>query len=112
MAIEFSKRQRAELRSLQGVAWQRELEAALRTLRDDFKAWGDNKLSAFDLSDRIHECHSDTARELYKTYATSMNEIVVVDALIRGIIEEKELSVELLDALRSDIEYFRQRRKA
>ncbi len=109
MAPELSKKQRAEIRVLQGLAWENELAEALRALHGDFDAWQRGEISVFDLSDQIHEFHNGKARQLYNFYTQSLNEAAVARAIVEGKIAETELSKGLLSVLRSDIEYFRER---
>ena len=109
MAAEWSKKQRRELRELQGIAWERELVAALQVLRGDFDAWERGEISAFDLSDRIHEYHNGISRELFNRYSGSLNDFVILRAIASGVIAESELSDELHKSLRNDIAVVRKR---
>ena len=109
MAVEWSKKQRRELRELQGIAWERELATALEVLRGDFDAWARGEISAFDLSDRIHEFHDGKSRELFNRYSDSSNEFAILRAIASGIIAESELSDELHKSLGDDIAEVRKR---
>lgn len=109
MAAEWSKKQRRELTNLQGIAWERELAAALQVLRGDFDAWERSEISAFDLSDRIHEYHNGKSRELFNRYSGSSNHFVILRAIASGVIAESELSNELHEYLSDDIVEVRKR---
>lgn len=109
MAAEWSKKQRRELTNLQGIAWERELAAALQVLRGDFAAWERGEISAFDLSDRIHEYHNGKSRELFNRYSDSLNDFVILRAIASGVIAESELSNELHEYLSDDIVEVRKR---
>jgi hypothetical protein len=111
MANGWSKKQRRELRDLQGLAWERELEDALRSLRNDFETWARGDISAFELSDRIHKFHNGRSRELFNMYSGSLDNWWVGHTIARGVIEETELSDDLLDVLKEEIATFRERRQ-
>jgi hypothetical protein len=109
----WTKKQRRELRELQGLAWERELEAALRELRSDFEAWaGKKEISAFELSDRIHKFHNGRSRELYNMYSGSLDNFWIGPVVARGVIDESELSDDLREVAREDIAYYRERWQA
>ena len=105
----WSKKQRRELRELQGLAWERELEEALRPLGEDFDAWRKGKISAFELSDRIHKFHNGRSRELFTRYTGSLEVWLIARAIVRGVIDESELSEDLRTELNEDIAEFRER---
>lgn len=109
MAGRWSKKQRKELRELQGLAWERELSEALRSLRQEFDAWEQGEISAFELSDRIHKFHNGRSRELFHTYAGSPEAIIIESAVARGVLDESELSEDLHAGLSEGIAYFRRR---
>ena len=109
MPNSWSKKQRRELRELQGLAWQRELEEALRPLREDFDAWEKGEISAFELSDRIHKFHDGRSRELFNLYSGSLEVLWIANAVARGVIDESELSDDLRAELNEDIVVFRER---
>lgn len=105
----WSKRQRRELRILQGVAWERQLEDALRELHSDFETWDRGEISGFELSDRVHNFHNGRSRELYNMYSGSLDHFLIELDVARGIIDEAELSDDLLDLLKDQIARWRER---
>ena len=106
----WTKKQRRELRELQGLAWERELEDALHELRSDFEAWAEKKeISAFELSDRIHKFHNGRSRELYNMYSGSLDSFRIGPVVARGVIDGSELSDELRDIASDDIVQCRER---
>ena len=109
MADGWSKNQRRELRDLQGLAWERELEDALRSLLMDFKMWDRGDISAFELSDRLHKFHNGRSRELFNLYSGSLDNWWVGNTIARGVIEESQLSDDLRDVLKVEIAEFRER---
>jgi len=109
MLERWSKIQRRELRELQGLACERELEEALRPLREDFDTWEKGEISAFELSDRIHKFHNGRSRELFNLYSGSLDVLWIAHVVARGVIDESELSEDLRAELNDDIAVFRER---
>lgn len=103
MADRWSKKQRRELRELQGLAWEQELEEALQSLRAAFEAWEKSEISAFELSNRIHKFHNGRSRELLNMYSGSLDNWWIGHTIARGVIDEFELSDDLRDVLKDDI---------
>ena len=112
MPDRWSKKQRRELQELQGLAWERELQEALRSLREDFDAWEKKEISAFELSDRIHKFHNGRSRELFNRYSGSLDVLWIAHAVARGVIDDSELSENLRAELNEDIAVFRERWRA
>ena len=105
---DITKAERARLRTLAQEAWESELRDALNELFEDFGKWADDGMSAFDLSDRIHEFHNGVSRELYGRYTTLSPEIVVSRAVALKIVREDALGETLLEKLTQRIESFRE----
>lgn len=103
MPRDFTKKQKAELRRLNDLAWERELSSTLADLRREFERFMAGELSPFDLSDKIHEFHDHTARDLYKQYAYATNVFAVPGAISRGVIKRSEVTPELLELLEPTI---------
>ena len=106
----LTKKQKKEMRALQALAWERELEQELNKLEEQFRSWRSGTIGAFDLSDRIHQFHDHEARDLYKYYSYRNNLFAVPGAIAKGIIAESEVSRQLLEAISSDIQYLREAR--
>jgi hypothetical protein len=107
MDTKFSKKQKKEMRELQGLAWQRELEEELGTLENFFSSWRDGTLDAFELSDRIHSFHNGASRDLYTRYSGNHYWLTVPGAIAKGKIDESEVSKELLEILSDEIKHYR-----
>ncbi len=89
---ELTKKQKKHIREMAGVAYGRELAAALDKLLASFQKWKQGGMGPFDLDERIHEYHNGTARELYKQYATGDPDMAVMLALAGGILKIEELN--------------------
>lgn len=92
---------RKRVRELVAMAHERELNAALGKLHEQFKEWQDRKIDAFALSDLIHEFHQKTAREIWKMYVNAgAEEMLVSRALRLGLLSEAEVGGELVERLK------------
>lgn len=112
MSDRWTKKQRRELRNLQGLAWDRELSGALEELLRDFQSWEKGKISPFELNDRIHRFHNGRSRELFNAYAGSLDSFWLEIVVARGVIEESEVSEDLLAVIRPNIDAYRKRLRA
>jgi len=108
MADKLSKKLRAEIRVLQGLAWRRDLETALTGLEEQFELWRKQSIDAFELSDLIHKFHNGKNRDLWKFYSDHQNSFSVPSAIAREVILVSEVSKELLEIIDRDIQQFRQ----
>ena len=100
----WTKRQRRELHELRELAWERELSAALEDLQKDFGSLRNGDISAFELNDRIHRFHNGRSRDLFNTYSGSLDMFFLEFVVARGVIEESEVSEDLLNVYRPHID--------
>ena len=107
MVPELTRKQKAELRKLHALAWQRDLDRELAILEESFASWRAGTIDAFDLTDIIHQFHNGRQRELYSFYSSRNNPFAVPAAIAKGLISESEVSSELLEKLRFSIEDIR-----
>jgi hypothetical protein len=105
----WTKKQRRELRDLQGLAWERELSGALEELLRDFQSWKKGEITPFELNDRIHRFHNGRSRELFNAYTGSLDTFCLDFVVARGVIEESEVSEDLLAVYRPHIDSCRER---
>ena len=75
---ELTKKQRKHIREMSGIAYEREMAAALDNLLMSFQKWKQGEKTPFDLDGEIHQYHNGTARELYKQYATGDPDMAVL----------------------------------
>jgi hypothetical protein len=73
----LTKKQKAELRRLAGLAHERELSAAIRELDLEFERWKKGEISVFALNERIHKFHHGISRDLYALYDPRGAELTV-----------------------------------
>jgi hypothetical protein len=93
----YPKRIKKQLHELLGVAYKRELDAALSDLHKLFEAWQQSKIDCWDLNDAIHKFHDGISRDLYKQYVMSGSRyyLPVAYALARKILCREEISDEV-----------------
>lgn len=108
MPDRWTEKQRRELRKLQGLAWERELSAVLGDLEGDFCFWRKGHISPFELNDRIHRFHNGRSRELHNTYSGSLDNFRLEAVVARGVIDESEVSEDLLAVYRPHIDRIRE----
>jgi len=84
------------------------LTSALTDLYEEFRRWGGDEISVFDLNDLVHEFHNGISRELYKRYAMGSHELGVIYALRRGVLGADEVGHELTAALDLEADEFAQ----
>jgi hypothetical protein len=97
----------ARLRQLAQVAWEAELDDKLERLFEDFSRWADDGMSAFELSEKIHQFHNGTSRELYGRYTGLDPATAVARAIAIGILDDGVLDETLRTKLSAQIETFR-----
>ena len=108
MTSDFEKKDMKELRRLADAAYERELVDELAKLEEQFRRWRSKEMSAFELSDRIHEFHDGAARDLWKIYTFGKPPAAVARAIANGLIAESALSPKLLAQLEGAIAFYRQ----
>lgn len=81
------------------MAYERELAKALEALEESFRQWRKSKISAFELSDRIHKFHNGVARNLWSFYEPGDTELSVRHAIAEGIILKTEVNPGILKKL-------------
>jgi len=107
----LTKAQRREVRKLAGLAHEKELAAAAIELQSEFERWRRGEIDVFVLNDHIHKFHDGISRELYKRYAMGDAEWSVASAVARNIVKESEVDPQILETLRSAIDFARQMRQ-
>jgi len=90
---ELSKAARKAIRDAADVAYQRELDAELEELAQDFADWKAGKLSAVSLVEAIHDFHQGPARQLFNRYgASSVPDFALAAAVVAGFIQLQEIA--------------------
>ena len=100
------KRIKRLVREWAGVAHDRDLRDALSELRARFDRWDRGEIDSFELNNLIHRFHQDTARQIWKRYATTHLEPAVASAVAAGVLREGELPEELVQHVAPLIEFY------
>src|SRR5687767_12470281 len=103
---EVPKRIKRLVREWAGIAHDRDLRKALSELRVQFNRWDRGEIDSFELNELVHRFHQDTAREIWKRYATTHLEPAVASAVAAGVLRKEELPSELLSHIAGLIEFY------
>jgi hypothetical protein len=79
-----TRAQRKLLQTLAEKAYDLELSKLLKELRGKFDQWESGDITAWDLSDAIHEHHEGGGRELYQFYTAGQHYGYQVAHAIQG----------------------------
>ena len=103
----LSKKIRKELRVLCDRAYKSQLDHELSILAKSFNDWENKKIDCFELSNKIHQFHDGSARDLWKRYNYSKDYLYLVAvAIVEGHIKESEVSEEALKELRNIVDSY------
>jgi hypothetical protein len=101
------KKIKRQIRELEGIAYERQLESELRKLAAHFDAWKANQIDPWELTELIHKFHNGPARELYKQYTSRFHKMNVAYAVKTGILKENEIPNEVWPHLEGPLELYR-----
>jgi hypothetical protein len=102
-----SKSIRHQLRESLLEAYERELNRELKKLDQSFEEWRRGEICNGELSLRIHQYDRGPSKELYRRYNSGQDEMNIAYAIVVGILDEKDLSEELLEALDRPLSFYR-----
>jgi hypothetical protein len=103
---EYPKQIKRLIRAYAARAYEAELGQALGELDQQFAAWRNGQISAFDLSDRIHTFHQGPARELWSRYNARIDDTLVAHAIVTGLLPREIIPAELLEAPQPIIAFY------
>jgi hypothetical protein len=95
----LTKAQKHELGRVAGLAYERELSAALSELEEYFRRWRAGQIEPNDVSDAIHEFHQGAGRKLWSQYHGGDDYLVAVAAIATGVVERHEVAADLLQIM-------------
>lgn len=93
----YPKAIRAQFRELIGLAYERDMAAALEPLAAHFDDWRRGALNPFELNQLIHEYHHGASREIWKRYDDTDPEVTLAQAIARGLLRKEEISPEVFE---------------
>ena len=91
MQEKHSKADRKFIRTLAGIAWERQLRDELIKIGDVITEMESGGLSPFDVSDRVHQFHNGISRELFTRYSVSDPWFAVCRAHCYGVLTDEDL---------------------
>lgn len=103
---EVPKRIKRLVREWAGIAHDRDLREALSELRVQFNRWDLGEIDSFELNELVHRFHQDTARDIWKRYATTHPEPAIALAVAAGVLRKEELPAELVQHIAGLIELY------
>lgn len=108
----LTKAQKRELDRVAGLAYERELSAALSELEQYFKRWRAGEIEPHDVSDAIHQFHQGTSRKLWSRYHGGEDYLVSVEAVATGIVGQDEVAPDLLQVMEPSFALFEYKSKS
>lgn len=106
--IDFTKRERQELREIADTVYEAEATQLLERLARSFDEWRSGVLLPSELLQTIHEFHRDESRELWSLYQGLREPNIVARGLALGLIFTVNVPPPLHEKLASLIELYRQ----
>jgi hypothetical protein len=88
-----------QLQEWSSEAYRRELKREIKRLERDIAAWKGDRISSEELRHRIHSWDSGPSRVLSQQYDYGPVDANVAFAVVVGILEQRELPEELLQAI-------------
>lgn len=102
---QYPKHIKRLIREYAAQAYEIELGQALGELEQQFALWRSGQISAGELSDRIHAFHQGPSRELWGRYNARIEDMLVAQAIVTGLLPRETIPAELLEALQSKIDF-------
>jgi len=104
---QIPKSSRKGVRLLVEKAYRIELENELQGLDSSFKSWRDGQLNAVELTGKILEFTKGSSQEIRNVYSYLKDPELLARAVVRGLIDQREIEPNVLNALESTIEALR-----
>lgn len=85
----------AQIRKWAGIAYERELAVATKSLMAEFQRWEGGEIDVFALNDKIHEFHHGISRTLYNRHTSRDGTLGVACGLRSGVLKREEVGDEV-----------------
>lgn len=102
----YPKLIRRLIREYAARAYEAELGQALGELDQQFAAWRNGHISAFELSEHIHSFHQGPARDLWGRYNAHIDDTLVAHAIVTSLLPRETIPAELLEALQPMLAFY------
>lgn len=103
---QYPKHIKRMIREYAAQAYEIELSRALGELEQQFALWRTGLISAGELNDRIHAFHQGPARELWSRYNARIDDMLVAQAIVTGLLPRETIPAELLEALQPSMNFY------
>jgi len=103
----YSKHIKRLLREAATAAHEQELHRELGKLDRSFAEWRSGAISSGELSHLVHQYETGPSRELFSRYNSGQSDLNVAYAIVAGILDERQVPPELLQALSTPLDFFR-----
>jgi hypothetical protein len=109
---QYPKHIKRLIREYAAQAYEIELGQALGELEQQFALWRSGQISAGELSDRIHAFHQGPSRELWGRYNARIDDMMVAQAIVTGLLPRETIPAELLEALQPSMNFYARQQAA
>jgi hypothetical protein len=109
---EYPKPIKRLIRECAARAYEVELGQALGELDQQFAAWRNGQISAFELSDHIHTFHQGPARDLWSRYNARIDDTLVAHAIVTGLLPRETIPADRLEALQPIMAFYERKQEA
>ena len=102
---ELSKSLKREVRTLLPMGYEREVNVELRRLQEEFSSWQAGQFDGFELLRKIRDSVKLIDSEGYKASDRGgLGDVFLARFVADGIIDPSEISQELFDIIKNDVE--------
>ena len=109
---QYPKHVKRLIREYAAQAYEIELGQALGELEQQFALWRAGQISVGELNDRIHAFHQGPSRELWSRYNARIDDMLVAQAIVTGLLPRETIPAELLEALQPSMNFYARRQAA
>ena len=104
---DLTKSQKKHLRQLAKDCFEKEMSLALEALYQEFKKWENEKITTWELNDKVHEHQNKKAKQLGKLYE-DINDprIALAQAVVKGIIKIEDVQENCRPLLQNLIDFY------
>ncbi len=102
MPQDYSKAEKQQIRRLAGLAWERQLRAALEVVGQSISQMTNDQKSVFDVAEEVHRYHDGVAQDLYKIFSRSLPWIGVCRAYCDRVINDEDVA-DISDRLKAEL---------
>ena len=95
-----------KLRKLAMAAAEEELKLQLQELAENFEIWKAGNISSRELRHILHTYINGKSRELFNRNRSVPDDILVADAVVRGILKKDDITEDVLPYIQNGIHFY------